>query len=125
VVPPSVTPGGQLPLPLAPGDSRRLATAAPVGGPSRDSRFRAPRCGPARPQRISWSELAKRTFDIDLTQCARCGHTPIRVVAVVTAPTREQLVALGDGSQLLPARPERSRAPPWGQMSFAFPRAAA
>jgi hypothetical protein len=73
---------------------------------------------------VSWSELAKRTFDVDVTHCIRCRHSPTRVVAVVVAPTLEQLAMLGDANVTLQSRPERSRAPPPRQMRSAFARAA-
>lgn len=78
-----------------------------------------------RPDTIAWSELAKRTFEVDVKRCTRCGHSPIRVVAVVVAPTREQLIMLGDTTNALATRTERCRAPPQGQMRFTFLGAAA
>ena len=111
---------GQLTLPLG---SR--ATQAPLSASAADGARGAgdtkAACHPrVRHERISWSELAKRTFEIDVTQCARCGHSPILVVAVVAVPSREQLSALRAGGNVIPLRPERSRAPPRGQLSFAF-----
>jgi hypothetical protein len=32
----------------------------------------------------SWAELSRRTFQVDVERCLRCGFSPVRVVAVVT-----------------------------------------
>jgi hypothetical protein len=45
---------------------------------------------------IPWSDLAAKTFALDFEACPRCGHTPMRVIAVVANPTMEQLEALRD-----------------------------
>ena len=111
VVPPASSATGQLCLPLT-----------KDGSAGASHRARGGAC--PRPDKMSWSELAKRTFDIDVKQCARCGHSPICIVAVVVAPTPEQLAMLGAATVQLSMLSQRSRAPPLGQMRFAFARAA-
>ena len=78
--------------------------------------------GRARPDRMLWADLAARTFEIDVLECARCGHRPIQVVSVIKAPSLDQLAAVSAASsQQAPMRwPRRSRAPPMGQMQFSF-----
>ena len=71
------------------------------------------------------SELAARTFSVDTLRCERCGYSPIRVIAVVTAPTREQLEAVRHPEGGFKVLPERSRAPPVGQLRLPFMRRAA
>jgi len=116
---------GQLALPFG----RRSPTAASTASgavvpPSDDGD--AKKSKRSRLDKIPWAELAARTFEVDVLKCARCGFSPIRIVAVVTSPTREQLEAAGgDGAVSFPElRSQRSRAPPTGQLPFEFVRAA-
>ena len=71
-----------------------------------------------RPKRIAWSELSAKTFSIDTMACERCGYSPVRVVAVVAAPTREQLEAIRHPGAEFGAVSWRSRAPPVGQLEL-------
>lgn len=68
----------------------------------------------APPKRLNWSQLAQRSFKVDILRCAQCGFSPIRVVEIVVAPTREQLdIALGKQSISSAApQPIQPRAPP-------------
>ena len=50
---------------------------------------------------------------------------PMRVIAVVTSPTREQLEAIRRPGAGFVVRKERSRAPPVGQLRLPFMRRAA
>jgi hypothetical protein len=114
----------QLALPLAAGRSEhdakggRAAGKAEVGRSSGGDTYR----GRAHPERIAWADLAKVTFEVDTLACPRCAHSPMRVVAIVASPTRQQLAAIRSGGEVIPMRPERSRAPPLGQMKLEFPR---
>ena len=56
----------------------------------------------AKAARVDWATLLRRTFDVDISRCARC-HGPLRVRAVVTDPASVQ--------RLLAAL-RRPRAPP-------------
>ena len=76
--------------------------------------------GGARAPRVSWSELAAKTFGIDVEECARCRHSPMRVMAVVSSPTREQLEAVRHPGVGIAVLSVRSRAPPSGQQEFGF-----
>ncbi len=79
--------------------------------------------GGARQQRIPWAELLSRTFDVDGFLCPRCRTPSLRVVAVVEAPTLEELQAISAaGTPSSRVRwPGRSRAPPsTGQLAFEF-----
>ncbi len=77
--------------------------------------------GGARQKRIPWAELLSRTFNVDGYECPRCRAPSLRVVAVVEAPTLEELQAIsaaGTPSSRVPW-PRRSRAPPTnGQLVF-------
>ena len=73
--------------------------------------------GGGRPPRMSWSELSAKTFSIDTLGCERCGYSPLRVVAVVATPTREQLEAVLHPVAVFAALSMRSRAPPVGQLA--------
>ena len=74
--------------------------------------------GGARLNRISWCDLAAKTISIDTLGCERCGYSPVRVVAVVAAPTREQLEAVRHPGAEFAAVSWRSRAPPVGQLEL-------
>ena len=69
---------------------------------------------------MSWSDLASKTFGIDVEECPRCRYTPMRVAAVVASPTREQLDAVRHPGVSFAVLSVRSRAPPWGQQEFGF-----
>lgn len=66
--------------------------------------------------RQTWAQLAQHTFQLDVLRCAQCGFSPIRVVEIVVAPTREQLAtAHGFGKPPAPGNVPGSiqpRAPP-------------
>ena len=81
--------------------------------------------GRDRPDRLLWHDLASRTFGVDTLSCSRCGFPPLRVLAVVTSPTREQLEAIRRPGASFTVLPERSRAPPAGQLRLPFMRRAA
>ena len=74
--------------------------------------------GGGRGNRLSWSELAARTFSVDTLVCERCGYSPLRVIAVVAAPTREQLEAVRHPGASFAVFSMRSRAPPGGQLEL-------
>ena len=63
--------------------------------------------------------VGRRTFQVDVLECQRCGYSPLRVVAVVATPTPEQLAALVGGKPPAVAvtadvdREHRRRADSW------------
>jgi len=113
---------GQLALPLARRKKRKKKVGASAAGGGAGNDYRCGREYPvrARPPRISWSELSSKTFGIDVEECRRCRYTPMRVVAVVASPTREQLEAVRHPGASFVVLSVRSRAPPWGQQEFGF-----
>ena len=90
--------------------------------------FSAKKSSASGPRRewIPWADLAARTFDVDVLECERCGHRPMRVVSVIPAPTLEELAAASAAAERARpvAWPRSARAPPAGQLLFAFAREA-
>jgi hypothetical protein len=89
----------------------------PDGAPARSTTFvppvepeRPPRIGPpGNPRRLSWAELMRRVFAVDVLKCTRCGG-PMRILAAIHDPdaVRAILESLGLPSRAppnLPARP--------------------
>jgi len=64
---------------------------------------------------------------VDTLSCEKCGHTPMRVISVICTPSPAQLAAISNPALQETASlwPRPSRAPPTGQMQFAFTRKAA
>jgi hypothetical protein len=89
-------------------------------------------CGRQGVHRLSWRDLAKRTFDVDVMLCPSCGHSPMLVLGQVSSGAAGAVEALKSGegcstSKTLgraPARGRsfRARGPPRssGQLSFRF-----
>ena len=74
---------------------------------------------PTRKKRLSWAELLKRVFQIDLTECPDCGGE-VKLIAVIMERkvVRKILDHLGLPSE--PPRVTSARGPPEGeQMDFA------
>jgi hypothetical protein len=70
--------------------------------------------GLSRPRRLSWAELMRRVFAIDVLECPRCAG-PMRILAAIQPPeaTRAILECLELPSRAppaLPPRPEREEA---------------
>lgn len=72
-----------------------------------------------RPRYHRWADLMRRTFEIDVLQCRRCGGR-MRLIATIEDPeiVRKLLDHLGLPTEL--PRPLPARAPPV-QTEFAFP----
>ena len=60
--------------------------------------------------RVEWAALLRRSFDVDVMQCPKCGGR-LRVVAVITErePVRRILAHLGLPTEAAP--PARARDP--------------
>ncbi len=72
---------------------------------------------PSRRRRLSWAQLMKPVFKIDLEDCARCGGKVKVIAAIVDTSTIERILShLGLATTppgILPAR-----APPQGELLF-------
>jgi hypothetical protein len=70
-----------------------------------------------RPRRLPWAELLKRTFRIDLTQCAKCQGLLI-IIAFITDPVSvyKILSHLNMPTEVPPTEPSRID----NQMAFEF-----
>lgn len=85
---------------LAPGAKWRARIVAAGGeAPRSDAKEREPE--PRRPARITWADLLKRVFAVDVLQCPRCGGR-MQIIAAVTdlEAAKRILACIG-----LPARP--------------------
>ncbi len=79
-------------------------------------------------QRLSWRELLKRTFELEVLRCPRCTHSPMLVLGVVPSGMAGDWLKQGvessspKASGRVSGRPFRSRSPPSasGQLSFGF-----
>jgi len=102
---------GQLALPLPRRKKPKKKGGASATGGGAGSDYRCGREYPvgARAPRLSWSELSAKTFSVDTLACERCGYSPLRVVAVAVAPTREQLEAVRHPGAVFAAVSWRSR----------------
>ena len=62
-----------------------------------------------RPRRLSWAELMRRVFAIDVLECPNCGG-PMRFLAAIHPPetTRAMLECLKLPSQAPPTAPARA-----------------
>lgn len=69
-------------------------------------------------RRMSWAELMKRVFDLDVLECPVC-RGPMKIIAEITDPkVIKQFLAAMD----LPTEmPEVDRARPPPQMDFGWP----
>ncbi|MDP9000379.1 MAG: hypothetical protein M3O46_09735 [Myxococcota bacterium] len=65
----------------------------------------------AATSRVDWASLLRRSFDVDVMACAKCGG-PLRVLAVITErePVRRILAHLGMTTEVPPLA--RARDPP-------------
>jgi len=90
------------------GDSTRGRPGADGREPQREPVPPAGEPSPSRPRRLSWAELMRRVFAIDVLECARCGG-PMRILAAIHSPeaTRAILECLGMLSRAPPALPPR------------------
>ena len=72
---------------------------------------------PSAPSRLSWAQLLKRVFEIDMEQCPQCGGT-LKIIAAIEHPPviAKILTHLG-----LPARaPPRAPARAFDRLQMAF-----
>ncbi|MGQ0591860.1 MAG: hypothetical protein ACT4QB_04210 [Gammaproteobacteria bacterium] len=103
---------------LAPNAKLRSAIipSAPVNAPNAAA-VHADAPHPSAPVRLSFAQLLKRVFDIDIEQCPHCGG-PLTIIAAIVDPTviAKILTHLG-----LSARaPPRSPARPFDRSQMAF-----
>jgi len=49
-------------------------------------------CTHSRPARISWAQLLKRVFEIDLKHCPNCGGQLKIIAAILEAPVIERIL---------------------------------
>jgi hypothetical protein len=104
------------PLPTSP-PANATSPSIPDRAPARGTTFvppaepqRPPRTGPPEnPRRLSWAELMRRVFAVDVLKCAHCGGR-MRILAAIHKPgaIRAILESLGLPSRAppnLPARP--------------------
>jgi hypothetical protein len=102
----SLQPAGERAAPATLASSASIETTATtdrVGAPSEPPRF--PRHGPpGTPRRLSWAELMRRVFAVDVLECPDCGGR-MRILAAIHNPdaVRAILESLG-----LPSRPPPS-----------------
>jgi len=84
------------PVPAGPGaassanGSPAAPRGSPRGGPGADGREAPseptpPARDPSRARRLSWAELMRRVFAIDVLECPRCGG-PMRILAAIHPP---------------------------------------
>jgi hypothetical protein len=76
--------------------------------------------------RLSFSDLMKRTFEIDIERCELCGRGPMRLVGIVTDPDAIDAllatVCTGDDAQSPLARARAPPPPHYGQLSLPITR---
>ena len=62
-----------------------------------------------RARRLSWSELMRRVFEVDVLECPRC-QGPMRILAAIEQPEviRRILTHLGLPPRAPPAHPPRT-----------------
>jgi hypothetical protein len=60
--------------------------------------------------RVDWATLLRRTFQVDVLQCARCGGR-LRIAGEVTEPSIVRLVLEALGLAADAPRPTRARDP--------------
>ncbi len=99
---------------LAPASKLRARIVpTPVAAPANDT---APSCAHGRQSGGSryrpWAELLKRTFEIDVLQCARCKGR-MQLVAMVTDPRSIQRMLRHLGEPTDPPVREPARGPPY------------
>ena len=103
---------------LAPNAAWRSGAVAYGRAPSAPSDTTDPHtCELLRHQRHQWAELMRRSFDVDVLACARCGGR-MRLIAMVLERTavRKILAHLGVSNE--PPRPTPAQSPP--EMAVAF-----
>ncbi|WP_395811866.1 ATP-dependent helicase HrpA [Archangium minus] len=61
--------------------------------------------------RVDWAELLRRTFDLDVFACVRCGGRR-RVLAYVTAPSGVRCILEHLGLSTRPAKRAPAQGPP-------------
>jgi hypothetical protein len=73
-----------------------------------------------RPRRMSWAELMKRVFSLDVLECPECKGR-MKVIATITDPevVRKFLASIDLPTQLPPM--ERARPPPQVELEFGDP----
>ena len=95
IVPTAAAPGDQTAAPEEPDDTD--AVTAPK--PARTSKY------------ISWHELLRRTFGIDVV-CSRC-HGPLRLIALVKEAATIAKILGAKGLDTTPPQLASARAPPY------------
>ena len=75
---------------------------------SREDSSRVDEPAPRRPRSLSWAELMRRVFAIDVLECPRCSG-PMRILAAIHPPetTRAILECLELPSRSPPIEPAR------------------
>ncbi len=109
-----LTPASQQ-LDLFPPASATDSRAGARGEPNHDSPT-------ARRNRYTRAQLLARIFEVDVECCPRCGHRPLRLVAVVTDPYAISKLLESVGGQTtashLPSPAAGPRAPPQLELAF-------
>ena len=68
-------------------------------------------CAHHRPVRLSWAELLKRVFDLDLEHCPNCGGELKIIAAILEQPVIEKILThLGLQARAPPRAPVRGQA---------------
>jgi hypothetical protein len=68
-------------------------------------------CAHHRPVRLSWAELLKRVFEIDMERCPNCGGELKIIAAILEQPVIEKsLTYLGLQARASPRAPARGQA---------------
>jgi hypothetical protein len=103
--------------PATPASEKSTETAAALG-----ERRRVSGTAPLRDRRLSWSQLLRRVFSVDVLQCDRCGGR-MRIVAAIDQPEviRAILECLGMNSRAPPLTPARSPEPTDLEFGFEEP----
>jgi hypothetical protein len=95
---------------LAPNAKLRSAIipSAPVNAPNAAA-VHADAPHPSAPVRLSFAQLLKRVFDIDIAQCPHCGGT-LKIIAAIEHPPviAKILTHLGLSARAPPRSPARS-----------------
>jgi hypothetical protein len=68
-------------------------------------------CANHRPERLSWAELLRRVFEIDMEHCPNCGGELKVIAAILEQPVIEKILThLGLQARAPPRAPARGQA---------------
>ena len=68
-------------------------------------------CAHHRPVRVSWAELLKRNFEIDMEHCPNCGDELKIIAAILEQPVIQKILThLGLQARAPPQAPARGQA---------------